>query len=360
MVVERVDIGNVRNIESARLEFDPGANVVVGPNGAGKTSVLEAICLLVQGRSFRTNRPEQLIRRDQEALAIGATLVDDRVGSVRLGYTRRRSGPVELRRDGQVIRRSSRVASVLPIQLLLPDLPDLVFGGPAGRRQWLDWGVFHVKQNYAELLGSYLRALRHRNHLLRVVDRETLPAWSARVAELGEAVAGARRSYFDGMVGNVTALLATLNADLDVNFAYFPGWNAASFAEALGRQVERDVKSGVTQSGPHRADVRIAVGSLAAAQILSRGQGKAVASAMRLGQAKDLATSGRRSLFLIDDLGAELDQTHNERFYRLLDDMDCQIIATSTQGAIGEVLVSSRRGRMFHVKQGRFRQKQTT
>ena len=79
-----------------------------------------------------------------------------------------------------------------------------------------------------------------------------------------------------------------------------------------------------------------------------------MASALRMGQAKDLAIAGRRSLFLIDDLGAELDEAHNERYFRQLEDMDCQIIATSTEGAIGEILMGSRGGRMFHVKQGHF------
>ena len=356
MIVQRIDIGNVRNVDSARLELDPGANLLVGPNGAGKTSALEAVHLAIRGRSFRTTRPDRVIRRGEERMSVVALLVDESVGSVRLGYARELRGRVELRRDGRLVRQTSRVASLLPIQLLLPDLPELVFGGPAGRRQWLDWGVFHVKQDYAQVLGAYLRALRHRNTLLRAADLKTLPVWTDRVAELGEAVAQARRQYFEHVIVHVAISLATLDPDLEVEWEYSPGWNADSFAEVLGQQVDRDVKSGTTQAGPHRADVRITCGSESAAQVLSRGQGKAVASALRMGQAKDLAMAGKRSLFLIDDLGAELDEEHNERYYRHLEDMECQIVATSTEGAIGEILMGSRGGRMFHVKQGHFEQ----
>lgn len=354
MIVERIDIGNVRNIDAEKIELDPRANLLVGPNGAGKTSALEAFHLVIRGRSFRTTRADRVIRRGQEAMSVAALLTDDRLGRVRLGYARQRRGRVELRRDGQMVRQASRVASLLPVQLLLPDLPELVFGGPAVRRQWLDWGVFHVKPDYADALGDYLRTLRHRNSLLRRGDLETLPVWTAQLAEFGEVVADARRRYFDDVVVHVLATLAALDSGLAVELAYFPGWNADSFEETLGQQVDRDVKSGATQAGPHRADVRITCGSEGAAQVLSRGQGKAVASALRIGQAKGLAMSGRRSLFLIDDLGAELDEKHNERYYRLLEDMDCQIVATSTQGTAGEVLMRSRGGRMFHVKQGRF------
>ena len=354
MIVERIDIGNVRNIESERLELDPRVNLLAGPNGAGKTSALEAVHLAIRGRSFRTTRPDRVVRRGEERMSVAALMMDESVGRVRLTYTRERRGRVELRRDGQLVRQTSRVASLLPIQLLLPDLPELVFGSPAGRRQWLDWGVFHVKQDYAEVLGRFLRALRHRNALLRAADLKTLPAWTEQVAELGETVAQARRRYFDRVIAHVSASLAALDPDLEVEWDYAPGWNADSLAEVLGQQVDRDVKLGTTQAGPHRADVRVTCGSESAAQVLSRGQGKAVASALRLGQAKDLAIAGKRSLFLIDDLGAELDEEHNERYYRQLEDMECQIVATSTEGAIGEILMGSRGGRMFHVKQGCF------
>ncbi|MDE0659111.1 MAG: DNA replication/repair protein RecF [Gammaproteobacteria bacterium] len=354
MIVERIDIGNVRNIDSARLHLHPRANLLAGPNGAGKTSALEALHLVVRGRSFRTTRADQIIRHGEEKMAVAALLADERLGSVRLGYARERRGRLELRRDGQLVRQTSRVASLLPIQLLLPDLPELVFGGPAGRRQWLDWGVFHVEQDYARVLGGYLRALRQRNVVLRAADLKTLPVWTEQVAELGEAVAEARGRYFDRVMAQVAVSLATLDPDLEVECEYLPGWKADSFAEVLGQQVDRDVKLGTTLSGPHRADVRITCGSESAAQVLSRGQGKAVASALHMGQAKDLAVAGKRSLFLIDDLGAELDEEHNERYYRQLEDMDCQIVATSTEGAIGEILMGFGGGRMFHVKQGHF------
>ena len=39
--------------------------------------------------------------------------------------------------------------------------------------------------------------------------------------------------------------------------------------------------------------------------------------------------SGRNSVFLIDDLGAEMDQKHSAALFRLLGEMGSQILATS-------------------------------
>ena len=356
MILERLDILNVRNIESAHLELHPGANLLLGPNGAGKTAVLEAVHLLIRGRSFRTNRTDSLVRHGEERVEVGIGCDDPNRGDVRLSYVRER-GRTELRRDGSLVRQASPVAALLPIQLLLPDLADLVFGAPALRRQWLDWGAFHVKHEHADALRDYQRTLQHRNTLLRQQAIGTLPVWSAQLADLGEQVAATRRTYFEALVCEIEECMRQLDPALTVSFGYDPGWPQTSLAEALAQNLERDLRTGMSSRGPHRADVRIrAVGDVEApaAATLSRGQAKTVAIALRLGQARDLLRNGQNSLFLIDDLGAELDRVRNERFYVLLHEMGCQIIATSAHGNAGDVLPMAAASRMFHVEQGRF------
>lgn len=359
MILERLDVHNVRNIERAHLALHPRVNLLLGPNGAGKTALLEAVHLLVRGRSFRTSRTDALVRYGEERLEVGIGCEDPHRGGIRLSCVRER-GRTELRQDGNVLRQSTPVAALLPIQLLLPDLAELVFGGPALRRQWLDWGTFHVEHEHADVQRDYRRTLRHRNALLRQRLTGTLPAWTAQLAELGERIGAARRAYFEALVPQVVECLRQLDPSLAVSFDYDLGWRQASLADALDSDIDRDLRTGTTNRGPHRADIHIRVGGEAdalAAATLSRGQAKTVASALRLGQALDLLSAGQRSLFLIDDLGAELDQAHNERFYGLLNEMDCQIIATSAQGESvagldrGSLLPTAA-GHTFHVKQG--------
>ena len=352
MLVRRLELANVRNIECLRVELDAGVNLLVGPNGAGKTAVLEALHMLVRGRSFR-GRAETAIRHDQPQMVVVAECEDDEMGTVRLAQTRERGGNAQTRRDGRVVRQSSAVATLLPLQLLLPDLAELVFGAPSVRRQWLDWGTFHMKHDYARNLRDYLRVLRHRNALLRGGDLRGLDGWTAQVAELGGGIAEARQSYFGAVRGEVESCAARLCPDVPLDLAYSQGWPQQNLAETLADQQESDVKSGTTNSGPHRADIRLAVQGQPAATVLSRGQGKAVASALRLGQAASLMKEdGKRSLFLIDDVGAELDRVHSERFYAQLDEMACQVVATSAHEEAAETLMKTRRGRTFHVKQG--------
>ena len=353
MLLERLELLNVRNIGAAQLELHPRANLFVGPNGAGKTALLEAVHLLFCGRSFRTNRAETMVRQGEDELRVATACCDPQQGAVRLACLRGR-GRAELRRNEAPVRRASTVAALLPVQALLPDLGDLVFGLPATRRRWLDWGAFHWEPAHAANLRSFSRALRHRNALLRSGELATLPQWTEQVATFGEQVAAARERYFGQIQAAVQACLSALDAGVAVVASYQSGWEDGSLAEALAGSEERDVRTGTTNAGPQRADLRLACQDQPAAVILSRGQGKIVASALRLAQARELIDRQKPTLFLIDDVGAELDQAHSERFFALLGDMACQILATSARPVAADALAALPT-RMFHVEHGRFR-----
>lgn len=353
MIVERLELRNFRNIAAATLELSPHFNFLIGPNGAGKTVVLEALHTLLRGRSFRTRRVSLLIRHGAQDLAVQALCRDPVRGRENISLKKDRANRAELRVNEEPVRQTSTVAGLLPLQVLLPDLADLVFGEPRGRRQWLDWGAFHVKHDYIDVLRRYMRALRQRNALLRSGDVHTLDTWTDRMIETGEIVIRARTEYLQTVHEALLSCIESLAPGLDIRVRHYPGFQGESFAEEVGAHTPGDVKSGFTQVGPHRADVRLGAGDNAAAGVLSRGQGKLVASAMRIGQARGLLTyQSRPSLILIDDVWTELDDDHSARFMRLLDGMGCQILATSTHEPVAASSISADRVRVFHVKHG--------
>jgi DNA replication and repair protein RecF len=159
-------------------------------------------------------------------------------------------------------------------------------------------------------------------------------------------------------VDELTAALARIATrlvadDFAARVEYRRGWPPSQrLASALGETVDRDVKFASTQLGPHRAELRLSVAAGGAADILSRGQGKLLASALRLAQVHlTRRLTGRSSLLLIDDLGAELDRGHSHRFYELLAESECQVLATCLEPLdLAEFGVERRA--MFHVEQG--------
>lgn len=339
-----LEITDFRNLSSVKLSLAPGLNVFFGDNGAGKTALLEAVHVLCRGRSFRTQKSLGLIRHGCDELVVRGSLEDEFRGRTTLGISKARSARTELRLNGRPERRLSEIARLTPLQVMLPDIGDLVFGGPAKRRSWLDWGTFHVKPDYLAHLRDYLRAIRQRNVLLRDgAQQHLLRPWNDEAARLGGIITLDREAYLSRLAPHFRTILAVLAPELTVTLSYQQGWpKDRDLHKLLGEGQGREVKYGATLWGPQRADVQLRAtdaaahapdaGDAPAGTVLSRGQGKMVASALQMAQAALLAeTEQRTTVFLIDDAGAELDAAHNERFFRLLAGIGGQILATTTR-----------------------------
>lgn len=362
MWLRRLEIGNLRNLTGVQIDLDPGLNYFFGDNGAGKTAILEAVHLLARGRSFRSPVVADLIRSGADEVLVRAEVQDELRGLQQVGVLRARGGRTELHINARAERRLSQAAELLPLQVMVPALSDLVFGPPSLRRQWLDWGLFHVEHGYLGGLRGYLHALRQRNAALKAIaagklEQRSLAPWTEELASLAESVTASRETYLASLMPRLRETLADLAPGLDVDVSYTRGWPGhQEIRKVLGESVPREVKWGVTQSGPHRADVSLRVGTQDAGAMLSRGQGKSLASGLMLAQARALRESARRtSVFLIDDIGAELDSAHNQRFFRLLAEQGAQILATSNIAPDALVGHPDIRTRLFHVEQGRVR-----
>lgn len=359
MWFQRLAIHDLRNLESVSLELEPGLNYFYGPNGAGKTAVLEAVHLLARGRSFRTSQTPEFIRRGSDEVRVTAVVEDEHRGRQTLGISRSRRDRTELRINGQPGRRLSDAALLLPLQVLAPSLSDLVFGAPSERRQWLDWGTFHVKPDYLRVHRDYLHALRQRNAALKAMasgrlQQQALDVWTEELLKFADLVTAERVAYLAELTPVLTGVTQALVPGIDLEIAYRPGWPAeAGLRKVLSESLAKEVKSGSTQSGPHRADVDLRVAGTPAGACLSRGQGKALASAMMLGQAQLLMrTAQRSSVFLIDDVGAELDLQHTELFFGMLLELGVQVLATSTHAPVVHSRVPRESLTLFHVEQG--------
>ena len=359
MWFQRLDIHDLRNLESVRVDLAPGLNYFFGDNGAGKTAILEAVHVLARGRSFRTQHSAELIRRGAEEARVVAVVDDEHRGRQTLGIAKSRRNRTELRINGQPGRRLSEAALLLPLQVMVPSLSDLVFGSPAERRQWLDWGTFHVKPDYLRSLRGYLHALRQRNAALKAVGTGRLQLqgveiWTEEVIRFAELVTAERVQYLDHLRPLLVEATEALMPGAAVEVGYRSGWAGdLPLRKLLGDSLAKEVKSGTTQYGPHRADVDLRVSGMQAGATLSRGQGKALASAMMLSQSRLLMRTARRSsVFLIDDVGAELDLQHSERFFSLLMELGVQIMATSNSDPAALSGLSQRQITLFHVKHG--------
>ncbi len=318
------------------MEFSPSPdlNIIHGPNASGKTSVLEAICMLSRGRSFRTNNIKHLIRSGSEKFQLVAR-IDSLDREVFVGMERSRSDS-EVRLDGRQVKKISDLSAQIPVQVIQPDSHKIIEEGPELRRRYLDWGVFHLHHEFSNSHAHYSKSLRQRNAALKNRQPvELVKAWDAELIKAANEIDRLRRDYIEQLSLVLPPLLRDQLGKFDFSMKYYPGWNQDhGFDEALFNNLPKDLEAGFTSVGPHRADLKLSVDGVPAAEKISRGQQKILVTTMLLAQAilynRKQATDGRnKCILLIDDVAAELDENHRRKLIQVLDANEFQLFVTS-------------------------------
>lgn len=354
MRIERLRLQQFRCFAQTEFRPEPGFNLLIGQNGGGKTSVLEALHLLAHGRSFRGRVRDGLVRRGQPALELLVDWQTEEAASHRAGL-RHTGSQWQARLDGQEVQQLGQLVAALAVISFEPGSHALVDGGSETRRRYLDWGLFHVEQDFLLLWRQYARALKQRNALLRQPgSRSQLDGWEHEMVRHGEVLTRQREAYVAGLQASLAHSVEALLPELgSIELHLHPGWktSALGLGDALLLARERDFALGHTTVGPHRADLRISLGGLPT-DCLSRGQTKQLALALVLAQARQLAGAlGHWPVLQLDDLAAELDRPHQERVLAELDGCGAQVLITGTECPVvladrGEPLA------VFHVEHG--------
>jgi DNA replication and repair protein RecF len=280
---------------------------------------------------------------------------------VSLGVQRVASGEVSIKVDGQVVRSMAELASRLPLQVMNTGSFDLLSGAPAARRQFLDWGVFHVEHRFLGEWQRYQRCLKQRNALLRrdKLAVSEMEVWSRELIEAGEAISYFRGQYFEQLSARFHKVLDRLAPNLKtLDLRFRPGWDRKhSLLQALELSLKADLDQGYTHVGPQRADLRIQVGAHTAADTLSRGQQKLVVCALKLAQGQ-LMREGQAGecIYLVDDLPAELDGPHTQLVCEELASLGAQVFITCIDARELEMYwPDGASPRVFHVEHGKVR-----
>lgn len=352
MRLELLRLTDLRCFAQAEWAPTPGFNLITGANGSGKTTLLEAVHLLAHGRSFRGGGHAALTRREAAGYALFAQLHTQRRGRLRVGMGHDASG-WQLRVNDVPERTLSAVVGLSASVCFEPGSHALLAGGSRGRRQYLDWGVFHVEPDFLPAWQRYQRALRQRNLLLRhgASDPE-LDAWEEPMVAAAVLLDAARRAYVATLEPRLRDELARLIPSLGApQLRYGSGWAAGQdLREALVQARDADRRRGHSGIGPHRADWRLRFAAAPQHEQLSRGQAKLVALACMLAQARTYAESHAEwPIVCLDDLASELDRRHQALVVERLVAADAQVLVSGTEAppALRDLEVA-----MFHVEQG--------
>lgn len=335
--LDALAIRDFRNLAHVDLELPASGMLLVGENGQGKTNLLEAIYYLQVLRSLRGARDQDLVRFGADGFHLGARMATDRASEIGIGF-QKTGKRKRVRLDGAVSERLSDAVGALPVAMFSPSDVELVAGGPAARRRFMDIMLAVTSRGYLRALQQYRAALVRRNAALRDAARQPaaraedrVAVWEAPLAEHGATLWEERETWVEGAKEHFSTLAHAIGGDvLAIRYSSVtrPAEAAADrrtmLARALTQQRMTDIRFGLTRAGPHRDDLLVTIrGGDGTARELrvfgSAGQQRTAAIALRLLEAGHLRDRrGGPPVFLLDDPFAELDAPRTKRIVALL------------------------------------------
>ena len=310
MHIGSIELVEFRNYRALRYSPSSRLNVLVGANAQGKTNLLEALGVLLTGRSFRTSRLAEIPHWGAESASLAGELLRTEGGrTVRRAIRRRDDGTWQASGEGCPWARA--------IAFGWQDL-EIVNGAPAARRNFIDGFAARLYPSHVAALVRYRHVLARRNRLLqeRPVDAglaTRLAPWDAQVVSVGLELIDRRRRAVAALQGELARVYPTLSGErekVEIRYRSSLGeaTEAAAFEAALEWHRAQEIRRGQTLVGPHRDDLAIEIDGADARAFGSRGQQRLLALALRLAEVLPVTeAAGTAPVLLLDDALSELD-----------------------------------------------------
>lgn len=325
--LKRLSARDFRNFARLDLELPEAGLAIVGDNGQGKTNLLEGIYYLQVLRSVRGARDQDLVRFGAKGFHLAASVVSRGPAELGVGFdAATKKKKVSL--DGVAVARLSQAFGALPSVMFSPRDIQLVAGGPAERRRYMDLVLALSSRRYLNALQSYRSALARRNAALRDAarngDDSAVAVWEPALAQHGAALIEERSAWVKSRAPEFARLSAAIGEEGESRMSYHSALARDEDARAalegsLARQRKHDMRRGVTHSGPHRDDLALTLDGKDLRVFGSAGQQRTAAIALRVMEGATLREAGGISpVLLLDDPFAELDLRRSARILGLL------------------------------------------
>lgn len=336
MELRALYVKNLRIYEEARFNFKSGLNWIVGPNASGKTTVLEALYVLMTGRSFRTAQLGELIRHGASFFYIEASFVKYGLDQVlKFSFDGKERKIIH---NQTVFSTSSSLLGLLKGVVITPDDASLVKGQPALRRHFLDLQIAQCDPLYVHHLTRYAKGLQQRNALLRLKKIAGIELWEHELALSAAYVTEQRYRAADDLQELGQKMYGALAGEtLPFGLNYKSSGPRAKellkshYLDQFKRHRPREMELGFTLAGPHKDDLSIHLDQKEVRHYGSEGQQRTCVAALKLAEWERVrAAEDGIPLMMVDDVGVSLDAS---RKMRLLDHLKTlgQVFLTATE-----------------------------
>ena len=334
MYINKIKLQNFRNYNEQEINLNKSINVFYGDNAQGKTNILEAIFLCTFGKSFRTNKEKELIKLGKDnANVIIEYEKKDRDGKISISISDKKQILV----NGIKIKKLSELLGNINIVIFTPDDINILKGGPALRRRFLDMMIGQLKPNYVYTLNMYIKTLEQRNNYLRQIKEENKPEnlldiWDEKLIEYADIIYKYRKEFIDKIKKKINIIHKKITDEKEeINIQYISNCESKEvYSELLKQRRKLDIIKGFTTKGIHRDDFEIYINNKELSIYGSQGQNRTAILSLKLSELQVIYNEiEEEPILLLDDFMSELDINRRKNFLNNIN--NTQVIITCAE-----------------------------
>ena len=321
MHLTHLDISNFRNFSSAKLSFGDGINIFHGQNGSGKTNLLEAIFVVLLGRSARGANDIVMLNEQSEHYRLEAEVLKGGKSRIfALAY--QKGGRKKITKDKIDIKIAELFKDNSAVFAAPGDI-EVLSGAPAGRREFLNIYISQVSPNYLSDLTEYQKILAQKNAFLKQ-ERAGDCIYNDLQVQCGSRIMHTRLSFIKNISEFASKYYDKISGAHKFSAQYRPSvaldsddFNAEEIAIAfelkLARYKERERVMQTALVGPHRDDIEFIIRDFPARTHASQGELRTAAIALKLAVFDYIKENRDQTpVLLLDEIFAELDKERRD------------------------------------------------
>ena len=338
MIIKSINISNLRNIQNIKITFSDGVNIFYGDNGSGKTNLLEAIFVLVLGRSHRGANEAVMVTRNEDTYRLeGIVESDSKESEISVAF--QRGGRKKITIDKVTVKTSELFDNFCAVSAG-PEDSNIISGSPSLRRTFIDIYLSQYSQKYLHDLVEYQKILSQKNAALK---NEMDPSpFNELMVECGSKIMFGRQAFIDEIKVLASESYSKISGGDKMDLVYQPSVKTGgaidldelktAFRLSIDNNYQREEIMRTSLIGPHRDELYFEINGYPARTHGSQGEWRTASLTLKIAVHQMIEKKRRITpLLLLDEVFAELDEKRSEALVALFGQFKQLFLTTAVE-----------------------------
>lgn len=349
MFFKKIRLKNFRNFDDFSTDFSTRVNFFIGDNGQGKTNLVEAICLLTSGDSFRFTDNSVLIKNQREGALLQGFIQNKNLDyeiDLQILKSKKNFLVNNKKSNGSEIRKKFHAVTFSPESL------SSIKEGAEERRDLVDDLISSVFADKQDLRIRYRHALKTRNRILKnhlegiesfsvtkALIESLQPQFLELAAELTFSRTQALKAIQDDFNNAMQYISGQRAVDISVEYVASGENRIENSKEEVAKMLQKraeelmssEMAAGTSLVGPHKHEIQFLYGQKDSRFFCSQGQQRAIILSFKMAQiVYHRKVHETYPILLLDDVLSELDVKKKTALISFLHEINSQTFITTT------------------------------